>query len=73
MLEVCAVSDTFSRVDFVFSLVSSMVFRNVIPDIKFGGSFVFSQSCFQVSANVPSEDHAGQKEWLLVLIAAFMN
>ena len=59
--------------ELILCLVSSMVFRNVIPDIKFGGSFVFSQSCFQVSANVPSEDHAGQKEWLLLLITAFMN
>ena len=32
-----------------------MVFRNVIPDISvLGSSFVFSQSCLQVSASLPS-------------------
>ena len=32
-----------------------MVFRNLIPDIiVLGRSFVFSQSCFQISASLPS-------------------
>ena len=32
-----------------------MVFRNVIPDITvLGRSFVFSQSCLQVSASLPN-------------------
>ena len=51
----CGVGDAPSRVPVDFVFCYSKVFRNVIPDITvLGRSFVFSQSCLQVSASLPS-------------------